>query len=575
MRISKIHRNTFIPDTAAWYNKKAKEGCDIVRTKLQGHYCKVCGEHKANEKFSGKGYNAHICKVCEHLLPTERATAMTLTRLYNLAEQHLSDSERKWLENRTHDKQSAVKELACEIYSRHFPHDENNAAKKKIQLVRVDFSVDTILCGEDWSEQPIRCRFTLDYRDGTLKMDDFDESRDSPLMHTFDKETTENLFRWMVDSLEIHCWEKDYCNEIETVVADFDLFEFLGIDKAVDSNTVCTRDDPSWSVLLTYSDGSEQLIRNDEIGLPDRVEQLYMSLHGCFFDEDEDEFSFMELALDCGDIKQLAQLLSRLLSDAEETQDDSLIALAMMELTEMKPSKEYLSQQKKQQYERHSGALACIIFLQSFLFMRFADELKEQSGKQRLEKFVDYVDKHFTKPCGELISASDLDKTMAALEKKYKLITRFSQTKRLQILRIPNSHIDFGSICNASSHESGGGRFQYELYLFSGKKDHPAPPAYILLHELGHILQTECTHDTTRIPESFCQMSDELLAVPLEQGANAIEVFADAFAIAMMQIFDWKEFDPFQTMSPVVKQTFTGYMDTLVRKLCAREMSEL
>ena len=26
-----------------------------------GHYCKICGEYKANEKFSGKGHVAHIC----------------------------------------------------------------------------------------------------------------------------------------------------------------------------------------------------------------------------------------------------------------------------------------------------------------------------------------------------------------------------------------------------------------------------------------------------------------------------------------------------------------------------------
>ena len=30
--------------------------------KKTGHYCKICGEHKANEKFSGKGHAAHICK---------------------------------------------------------------------------------------------------------------------------------------------------------------------------------------------------------------------------------------------------------------------------------------------------------------------------------------------------------------------------------------------------------------------------------------------------------------------------------------------------------------------------------
>ena len=28
--------------------------------KKHGHYCKVCGEYKANEKFSGKGHAAHM-----------------------------------------------------------------------------------------------------------------------------------------------------------------------------------------------------------------------------------------------------------------------------------------------------------------------------------------------------------------------------------------------------------------------------------------------------------------------------------------------------------------------------------
>ena len=32
--------------------------------KKHGHYCKICGEYKANEKFSGKGHAAHICKIC-------------------------------------------------------------------------------------------------------------------------------------------------------------------------------------------------------------------------------------------------------------------------------------------------------------------------------------------------------------------------------------------------------------------------------------------------------------------------------------------------------------------------------
>ncbi|SFG79600.1 hypothetical protein SAMN02982927_02803 [Sporolactobacillus nakayamae] len=29
-----------------------------------GHYCRICGRTRANEKFSGKGHRNHICKDC-------------------------------------------------------------------------------------------------------------------------------------------------------------------------------------------------------------------------------------------------------------------------------------------------------------------------------------------------------------------------------------------------------------------------------------------------------------------------------------------------------------------------------
>ena len=37
------------------------------KKKQQGHYCRICGEYKANEKFSGKGHARHICKECQSL----------------------------------------------------------------------------------------------------------------------------------------------------------------------------------------------------------------------------------------------------------------------------------------------------------------------------------------------------------------------------------------------------------------------------------------------------------------------------------------------------------------------------
>lgn len=55
------HRNNMpIFATGKEYdNQMAKK-----KKKQQGHYCRVCGGYKANEKFSGKGYAQHICKSC-------------------------------------------------------------------------------------------------------------------------------------------------------------------------------------------------------------------------------------------------------------------------------------------------------------------------------------------------------------------------------------------------------------------------------------------------------------------------------------------------------------------------------
>ena len=49
------------------------------KKKQQGHYCKICGERKANEKFSGKGHALHICKACQSL-PAEVQTDMKRIR---------------------------------------------------------------------------------------------------------------------------------------------------------------------------------------------------------------------------------------------------------------------------------------------------------------------------------------------------------------------------------------------------------------------------------------------------------------------------------------------------------------
>lgn len=91
-------------------------------TKKHGHYCKICGECKANEKFTGQGYASHICKACARLPADKRAELETLNRIRNLP-LYLTDDQRKWLKNRTKDDRPTVRELAQEEYHVRFRCD--------------------------------------------------------------------------------------------------------------------------------------------------------------------------------------------------------------------------------------------------------------------------------------------------------------------------------------------------------------------------------------------------------------------------------------------------------------------
>lgn len=88
--------------------------------KKHGHYCKICGEYKANEKFSGKSHAAHICKACAALPPEVRAEQMAINRLVNLP-WLLSKEQLSWLKNRAKDKRPEVRELAQEQLEMRFP----------------------------------------------------------------------------------------------------------------------------------------------------------------------------------------------------------------------------------------------------------------------------------------------------------------------------------------------------------------------------------------------------------------------------------------------------------------------
>ena len=58
-----------------------------------GHYCKICGCVRPNEKFSGRGHKNHICKECASL-PKEKVEAIGLEEeiFGYMSQSHISEN---------------------------------------------------------------------------------------------------------------------------------------------------------------------------------------------------------------------------------------------------------------------------------------------------------------------------------------------------------------------------------------------------------------------------------------------------------------------------------------------------
>ena len=227
---------------------------------------------------------------------------MTINRLMNFPMGRLSESEKKWLENRVRDRRPEVAELAREVYNAHFPYAERNRRKKQLIINTLTFELHTEVFDECGDELPVNVRFTADRISRILTMTDFDgDGAEQSLALEGKKMST--LLRWAVHSLEIFMWPEDYdlTPSRSNIPPYFDLlpeywpddWEEEEADKD-DEDSLDEEDVPepegevSWRVNIEYSNHTSQEIVSYQDYLADRPEELYLALLEYFVPETDD-----------------------------------------------------------------------------------------------------------------------------------------------------------------------------------------------------------------------------------------------------------------------------------------------
>jgi len=88
------------------------------KKRYRGQFCMVCGEILANEKFSGKGHAAHICKACAKKPREKQEEDIALHRIERLYRYgNLSRNNKRMLEKYSQSPNKLISSAALEAIS--------------------------------------------------------------------------------------------------------------------------------------------------------------------------------------------------------------------------------------------------------------------------------------------------------------------------------------------------------------------------------------------------------------------------------------------------------------------------
>lgn len=253
------------------------------QNKPHGHFCKVCGERKSNESFSGKGHAAHICKKCAALPVDSRNEQTTLRKIENMAFRHLSETEIKWLRKKMNDPLPEIRETAREAHNIKFSRYERNMIKKGLTA----FALELFMRGEVWNEWGdevnVHMLVSID-NTGVIKRTDYDAPEG-------ERETTITI-----DTKEARAFLKSVIHEDDALFWDEDLSDVDGYDPYDEDVDDDMSDEPKepienreplWSLCLDLNNGNEKKITFYN-QMHDAPQELFWSIMEWF--EPDDEF---------------------------------------------------------------------------------------------------------------------------------------------------------------------------------------------------------------------------------------------------------------------------------------------
>ena len=247
------------------------------KKKGEGHFCWVCGQHKAHEKFSGKGHANHMCKQCHGLPVTERNKMVAVRKAENMAHRYLNEQEIKWLRKKMNDPRQEVRDAARVAHGIKFPRYGRNTIKKGLTARSLEFYINGEVWDEWGDELAVHMRFIIPDNSGVVKRIDYTAP-----------ETEQET--------EVNIGHSASLKFLKAVIHQFDaLFwheNLSGAEYEYTEEPPAPPDDrePIWSLRLLLTKGMGESVQTFYSQMHEEPQDLFWSLMEFFEPDDEGEF---------------------------------------------------------------------------------------------------------------------------------------------------------------------------------------------------------------------------------------------------------------------------------------------
>lgn len=184
---------------------------------------------------------------------------------------------------------------------------------------------------------------------------------------------------------------------------------------------------------------------------------------------------------------------------------------------------------------------------------------QKQVGKivSGLKKFLIHCE-DFVDPTGIEIAPRQIEMIIDIAQKRFNLIDILAPVNPLVIMRLNNTNKRCNSMCGVIGEGSG----TRAIIMMFNPRNEENDPVYIFAHELGHAFHLALTHEPQIMPARFDEFNELLGVTKVIPISDKVEVFADVFAMALLNCPELRVYNPFIEFEHVIPY-FDKYVQVL------------